>query len=602
MNASRSMLDADQLRLERQLRDPVDGHPVAPLPRARAEDVEAARHLPEHPPAELVVLLRIVTGRDRTDDSLLRGHARRLGDGSAAAWRARSASRCRPTSRGRSSADHTAALAARTAAVGRAASASARASVRARSSARGHDLVDEAAASASLAVTRSPVMTAASAALVPTTRGKVWLAPPAGSMPDARFGQRDHAVVGGDAQIALQRELEAESHRVALHRREHRHRDRAQQSPHVASPPCVTHREQRRRSAELLEVGTGREVVTGGGEDDDPHAGIGDDRGEHLAQRVAGGDVVDVDRWVVELDLGDRATRGHAQSSATARSRPSRRPTAPSSETRRTPPRLAGARRSTATSAARAGDRIGDRRAGEPGRIVPRGPAAVGLGAGPVARAVLSTNAAMRSTAPGGSSPAFASTRGGCPRPPGRRARPAARPSRARRAEVEPGPLCPARDRRAAGTGRDGAGAHLHDARPSPASTRPSSGVAHAVPNSTTVAPATSGRELGHRVGRCGRGRTAAAGSIHAAASRSMASTVEPREVATRAPRPCRRTTTTPSAAPGAPTRRPRAAGAAAGQPDHEPGRAGPEKRRCPSASASSRAARRRDATRRLSA
>src|SRR5215207_6348292 len=26
--------DADQLRLERQLRDPVDGHPVAPLPRA----------------------------------------------------------------------------------------------------------------------------------------------------------------------------------------------------------------------------------------------------------------------------------------------------------------------------------------------------------------------------------------------------------------------------------------------------------------------------------------------------------------------------------------------------------------------------------------
>ena len=180
---------------------------------------------------------------------------------------ARSASRASPTSSGRSSAAHTAALAARTAAVGRAASArdelvGARRGARARAPPRRRSPGPARRA----AGMRSPVITAISAALVPTTRGSVWLAPPAGSMPDPRLGQRDHAVVGRDPHVALQRELEAEPDRVALHRRDHRHRDRAQQTPHVATPPGVAHREHRRRGAELLEVGTGGEVVAGGGE------------------------------------------------------------------------------------------------------------------------------------------------------------------------------------------------------------------------------------------------------------------------------------------------------------------------------------------------
>jgi hypothetical protein len=67
-----------QLRVERQLRGPVGRHAVATLPCTRSDDVEAARHLPEHATTELVVLLGIVAGRDRSDDSLVGGHARRL--------------------------------------------------------------------------------------------------------------------------------------------------------------------------------------------------------------------------------------------------------------------------------------------------------------------------------------------------------------------------------------------------------------------------------------------------------------------------------------------------------------------------------------------
>ncbi len=74
-------LDAhpDQLRVERQLRDPVDGHAVASFTGTGTEHVEPARHLPEDTAAELVVHLRVLGGRDGTDDSLLGGHPRRLG-------------------------------------------------------------------------------------------------------------------------------------------------------------------------------------------------------------------------------------------------------------------------------------------------------------------------------------------------------------------------------------------------------------------------------------------------------------------------------------------------------------------------------------------
>ena len=79
VNASRFDAHTDELRVERELRDPVDGHAVATLAGPRAEDVEPARHLPEHAATQLVVLLRVATGGHGSDDSLLCGHPPRLG-------------------------------------------------------------------------------------------------------------------------------------------------------------------------------------------------------------------------------------------------------------------------------------------------------------------------------------------------------------------------------------------------------------------------------------------------------------------------------------------------------------------------------------------
>lgn len=47
--------DADQLRLEGHLRDPVDGHQVPALPHSRPEAVEARGERPEHPAPQPVV-------------------------------------------------------------------------------------------------------------------------------------------------------------------------------------------------------------------------------------------------------------------------------------------------------------------------------------------------------------------------------------------------------------------------------------------------------------------------------------------------------------------------------------------------------------------
>src|SRR5439155_19907008 len=75
--------DADQLRLEADLRRPVERHPVAPLPVPGPDDIEPVRHLPQHPPPQLVVLLLLLVGvdavRERPDGrSGLRRHARTL--------------------------------------------------------------------------------------------------------------------------------------------------------------------------------------------------------------------------------------------------------------------------------------------------------------------------------------------------------------------------------------------------------------------------------------------------------------------------------------------------------------------------------------------
>ena len=82
-----------QLRVERHLRDPVHRHAVAALSCARAEHVETARHRPEHAAAELVVLLRIVTGGNGPTSPSLQWACRRGYDvrtRSPATWPARS--------------------------------------------------------------------------------------------------------------------------------------------------------------------------------------------------------------------------------------------------------------------------------------------------------------------------------------------------------------------------------------------------------------------------------------------------------------------------------------------------------------------------------
>ena len=58
----------DELRLERNLSNPVAGHDVAVLSCPRPDDVDAARESPEHAATPLVVLLGVRAARDRTDD------------------------------------------------------------------------------------------------------------------------------------------------------------------------------------------------------------------------------------------------------------------------------------------------------------------------------------------------------------------------------------------------------------------------------------------------------------------------------------------------------------------------------------------------------
>ena len=65
--------DGEQLGLEAHLGGPVQGHRVATLTRPRADDVEARRHGPQHPPSQPVVLVAglvgVDPGRERPDGS-----------------------------------------------------------------------------------------------------------------------------------------------------------------------------------------------------------------------------------------------------------------------------------------------------------------------------------------------------------------------------------------------------------------------------------------------------------------------------------------------------------------------------------------------------
>jgi Arc/MetJ family transcription regulator len=75
--------DPDELGFEADLRRPVERHAVAPLPIAGANDIQPVRHLPQHTPAELVVLLLLGVGLDALGEgadgrSGLGGHPRTL--------------------------------------------------------------------------------------------------------------------------------------------------------------------------------------------------------------------------------------------------------------------------------------------------------------------------------------------------------------------------------------------------------------------------------------------------------------------------------------------------------------------------------------------
>ena len=415
----------------------------------------------------------------------------------------------------------------------------------------------------------------------------------------ARLGECHHAVVGREAIVALEGELEAEPDRVAVHRREHRHLDRPQQTPHVSAPTRVAHGPDRGRGPELLEVGAGREVITGGSEQHDPHTGIGDHAGEHLAERVSGRDVVDVDRRVIEHDLGGspacetrnrsamarlhaeevphRAFERHAfacadrDRRATRRPRPvppanprsDRRPTrVRASAGRSAPPnRRDTRRRSRIRADPRARTRRDGRRGAADRRVRCSRARAVwchrrGAAMPPAASRIVRVTTGRRGRARAPPSPRISSSRNGN------------------------------------GSGRPGWVTRTTCA-PSSASTRPVSGAAHVEPSTTTRAPSRCVAPTGQRTGGAAAGarRTATAGSIQAPASASTASAESCREVA--AQRSHHRVEVGPGrgwarvhpAVGGAQQQRRRE------QPDREPSRAGRSSGR-PSASHSSLAAR----------
>ena len=70
--------DAEELRIEAQLRHPVARHAVASLARTASDDVEAGRHGPEDTPPQPVVLFGIGAVGERADGSAAEWHRARL--------------------------------------------------------------------------------------------------------------------------------------------------------------------------------------------------------------------------------------------------------------------------------------------------------------------------------------------------------------------------------------------------------------------------------------------------------------------------------------------------------------------------------------------
>src|SRR5215207_1954632 len=70
--------DAEQLRIEAQLRDPVARHAVASLAGAAADDEETGRHRPEDTPPQPVIRFGVGAGGERTNRSGAEWHSARL--------------------------------------------------------------------------------------------------------------------------------------------------------------------------------------------------------------------------------------------------------------------------------------------------------------------------------------------------------------------------------------------------------------------------------------------------------------------------------------------------------------------------------------------
>ena len=144
----------------------------------------------------------------------------------------------------------------------------------------------------------------------PDEAGESLRAARAGDHPDRRLGQRHLEVVGGDPEVARERELEPDAEHVALELRDHglgAALGRGDVLRELGDDP-------RRLRQESGDVAAGGELAAGSGEHDEPHRIVPVELGEDLRQLVAREhrDPVELPRHV-ERDRGDAARRRRAR-------------------------------------------------------------------------------------------------------------------------------------------------------------------------------------------------------------------------------------------------------------------------------------------------
>ena len=150
-----------------------------------------------------------------------------------------------------------------------------------------------------------------------------------GDVAQRHLGQRDAGVVGGDAQVAVQRQLDAGPEAEAVQRRDAEHGQPLEPIPDVALVAGVAGGEQAGRGPELGDVGAGREGARPGpAEEQHPHVEIDGHGVEVAPQLVAHGQVDGVERrGPVQRQRGDagRGLRVEQNGRVGGRHRPRRR-------------------------------------------------------------------------------------------------------------------------------------------------------------------------------------------------------------------------------------------------------------------------------------